>query len=408
MQNALKNYSRKFDAVVCLSAIDWDFLWQRTQEIMFQFACMGYPVLFVENTGVRTPRIKDVPRVLNRAKNALAKLKNRTAWARNKQYAESLKIHSPLALPFPYFKPAIKINNMLLKRRIMKFSQETGIPVNRMLMWTYMTTPLALELSNGLPWAGVVVDLVSDPCKVPGAEKLKPFHLQILQRAHLVACASKPMFDQVKTQMPSNQVDKVILIEDGFSAWLAEAADKEINVVTDASFRPTAVYIGGINQKIWWEALIHLAKNFPEVSFVLIGPKETEKLPTDELPNVTWLPPFSNYTQLGAFLKRCQVGLIPYVKDTYVAGMRPAKINEYMVMGLPIVATKLPELVRFTKEHGSGVMYVAETPEEFVFALKKALEEDCIKLRSKRRQIAHEHAWIKVCGKLEGKLHQLI
>jgi hypothetical protein len=39
---------KKFDAIVCLSAIDWDFLWQRTQEVMSRFAGMGYPVLFIE------------------------------------------------------------------------------------------------------------------------------------------------------------------------------------------------------------------------------------------------------------------------------------------------------------------------------------------------------------------------
>ena len=39
--------------VVCISSIDWDFIWQGHQEIMSTLAAEGQRVLFVENTGVR-------------------------------------------------------------------------------------------------------------------------------------------------------------------------------------------------------------------------------------------------------------------------------------------------------------------------------------------------------------------
>ena len=39
--------------VVCLSSIDWDFLWQGHQQIMATLARAGNRVVFVENTGVR-------------------------------------------------------------------------------------------------------------------------------------------------------------------------------------------------------------------------------------------------------------------------------------------------------------------------------------------------------------------
>jgi len=41
--------------VVCLSSIDWDFIWQGHQEIMSTLAAQGHRVLFIENTGVRRP-----------------------------------------------------------------------------------------------------------------------------------------------------------------------------------------------------------------------------------------------------------------------------------------------------------------------------------------------------------------
>jgi hypothetical protein len=55
--------------IVCISSIDWDFIWQGHQEIMSTLAAQGHRVLFVENTGVRAPRARDLPRLGQRIRN---------------------------------------------------------------------------------------------------------------------------------------------------------------------------------------------------------------------------------------------------------------------------------------------------------------------------------------------------
>src|SRR5436305_2618643 len=52
--------------ILCISSIDWDFIWQGHQEIMSTLASRGHRVLFVENTGVRAPQMRDLPRVRQR------------------------------------------------------------------------------------------------------------------------------------------------------------------------------------------------------------------------------------------------------------------------------------------------------------------------------------------------------
>ena len=42
--------------ILCISSIDWDFIWQGHQEIMSTLAAQGHRVLFLENTGVRAPQ----------------------------------------------------------------------------------------------------------------------------------------------------------------------------------------------------------------------------------------------------------------------------------------------------------------------------------------------------------------
>ena len=55
--------------IICFSSIDWDFNWQGHQEIMSRLARAGNRVLFVENTGVRTPRLGDYKRMVSRIRN---------------------------------------------------------------------------------------------------------------------------------------------------------------------------------------------------------------------------------------------------------------------------------------------------------------------------------------------------
>jgi hypothetical protein len=55
--------------ILCISSIDWDFIWQGHQEIMTMLAANGCRVLFVENTGVRRPTLRDLPRLRQRVRN---------------------------------------------------------------------------------------------------------------------------------------------------------------------------------------------------------------------------------------------------------------------------------------------------------------------------------------------------
>ena len=79
--------------VICVSSIDWDFIWQGHQEIMARLAAAGHRVLFVENTGVRQPRMRDLPRLRHRVRNWLRGI---NGFRRERQ---NLWVYSPLVLP---------------------------------------------------------------------------------------------------------------------------------------------------------------------------------------------------------------------------------------------------------------------------------------------------------------------
>src|SRR5438128_11818729 len=103
--------------IICISSIDWDFVWQGHQEIMSALAAAGTRVLFVENTGVRAPRLPDLPRLRRRIVN----------WWRSTrgfhQERERLYVYSPLILPFPYSRLARFVNRLLLVRSLRRWME---------------------------------------------------------------------------------------------------------------------------------------------------------------------------------------------------------------------------------------------------------------------------------------------
>jgi hypothetical protein len=72
------------------------------------------------------------------------------------------------------------------------------------------------------------------------------------------------------------------------------------------------------------------------------------------------------------YVKGFDVGIVPYRLTEYTANVYPAKLNEYLVMGIPVVATDLPEVRRFVADHGD-VVAVGADADSFAAAIRRAL-----------------------------------
>jgi len=129
-------------SIICISSIDWDFIWQGHQEIMSTLAKNGNRVLFIENTGVRLPGIKDIPRIKNRVKNWLKGVKG------IRKETENLYVFSPLVLPFPYSKFARFINRHLILSVLNKWIKV--VDFSNPIVWTFLPTPLSIDIADSI------------------------------------------------------------------------------------------------------------------------------------------------------------------------------------------------------------------------------------------------------------------
>src|SRR5262245_18086878 len=172
------------ERIVCISSIDWDFNWQGHHEIMAALASEGSRVLFVENTGVRAPQLRDLPRLAQRLRN----WRRGTGGLRSEQ--ANLSIYSPLILPFPYSQATRQINRTLLLRIIRRWLGAAGGP--RPIAWTFLPTPLAREAIAGIDAELVVYFCVDDlPASSPAARRVARSEAELFRSADLVLVTSE-------------------------------------------------------------------------------------------------------------------------------------------------------------------------------------------------------------------------
>ncbi len=362
---------------VIMAAIDWKSLKQRPHHVAECFAQRGLSVLFVDNIGTRVPAIKDARRIIARLRTI--------GTDRAAGIVEGVSVLSPLVPPFPYNPAASSWTAHKLLAQITEHLSSVGQRAEESVLLTYMATPPAVTIASALPWASVVYDIVSDPKE--SDSRVVASEAKMVQRADLVLFASEELRHQYGGVGADRQV-----FRDGFSTALA-TANMEIAPEMASLPQPRLLYLGGINKKVWGEAVGALADAIPEGSLVMVGPQTSGESVLPARHNLHVLPQVPVYEQLAGLLRAADVGLVPYRPDRFSGAMHPAKLGEYTVFGLPIVATNTPEMARLTKIWPTKSIYLAASLGEFGSAVRTALADDTLELRRERMAFAQARSW---------------
>lgn len=154
--------------------------------------------------------------------------------------------------------------------------------------------------------------------------------------------------------------------------------------------KPVIGYVGALQSiRLDIALLEYIAKAKPEWSIVLVGPEDNEFTASSlhQINNIHFLgskPPDS----LAAYINAFDVCLNPQIVNQVTIGNYPRKIDEYLAMGKPVVATRTEAMSVF-EEH----TYLGETKEDYVTLIEKALTEDSEEKRQARVAFAATHSW---------------
>src|SRR5438128_11112355 len=130
-------------------------------------------------------------------------------------------------------------------------------------------------------------------------------------------------------------------------------------------------YVGGLHQWVDQNVLVDVARAMPDMTFALVGPEQTDTSALRGCANIHLLG-IRPHQELPRYVKAFDVGIVPYRLTEYTANVYPTKLNEYLAMGIPVVASDLPEIRRFNAEHGE-VVAVAADAGRFAAAIRSSM-----------------------------------
>ncbi len=154
--------------------------------------------------------------------------------------------------------------------------------------------------------------------------------------------------------------------------------------------RPLIGFVGAINTIRIDEAVIrYIAAERPDWNIVLIGPEDDHFKNSDlhRIPNVRFLGK-KPIDQLPRYIASFDVCINPQLINPVTIGNYPLKVDEYLAMGKPVVATRTDAMQIFGDD-----VYLATTAEEFPDLISLALGEDSEERRRNRIRLARQHTW---------------
>ena len=373
--------------IVCLSSIDWDFLWQGHQQIMSSLADAGNRVLFVESTGVRSPTRRDLPRLWRRLKTASGRSAPRATHAHQRR-PDQLRIYSPVVLPFPYSRTARAVNLPIMRRAIRRGTGDWS--ATPPIVWNFLPTPLSRSIARSLNPALSVFHCVDHlSASSPAAARVRDTESRCFSEADLVFVTSQSLHDRAAALNAH-----VHLVPSGVDFPLFDrvrVAGGPLPEDLARLPRPVVGYLGGLHQWVDQPLLAALAARRPDWSVVLVGPQQTDTSALTRMPNVHALGT-RGPEDVPRYLRGFDVATIPYRLTDYTDHVYPTKLNEYLAMGLGVVATPLAEITRFNQTHGPVVRLAADAA-AFEAAVALELSEADQGVVGRRVAVAKENSW---------------
>jgi GT2 family glycosyltransferase/glycosyltransferase involved in cell wall biosynthesis len=348
--------------LLCFSIIDWDFRWQRPQQLLSQFADAGHRV-FVFKTTAFLPAGPPSFRIAPVRENV---------WEITIGPPVMIDVYAGAIDP----RTAEWFPTMLddLRRELNIVS---AVSIVQVATWR----EVAEEARRRFGWK-VVYDCMDEWDSFPGMKpELLGAEQQLVAEADLVTVSAQRLLDKWRG---SNAHVELVRNAADFARFTAPAAAGLLGDVP----RPIAGYFGAIAP--WFDVamLADVAAQRPQYSFVLIGGVfDVDVSALESLPNVHLLGQ-QPYDRMPAYLQDFDVCLIPFVVNEITAATDPVKFYEYISLGKPVVSTHMPELDPF-----AGLLYFADDAGDYAAKLDLAVAERDEPLRARRIEVARTNTW---------------
>lgn len=346
---------KKFDVII-LGVIDYDFRFQRPQQLAVRYAQNGHRVFYFNANHFRENAVYEIQKnlyVLNIYNDKFSAI-HLTDW---------------------------QIQRQALTQQV-KQIMDTYCIRDAMTIVDYPNWIYAAEYLRESYGFKIITDYMDDYTGFlnPAEELVRKNCERLLGISDGVITSSKFLYD---IALKYNQ--DVTIVRNGTEF---EHFYKAFGAVEHK--RKIIGYYGAVAEWFQTEKVVYLAQKMPECDFVIIGQLTRGEDELQRFSNIKLLGEKSYY-ELPEYLQTFDVCIIPFDTSTdLIKATNPVKFYEYLSAGKKIVATEIPELEIYKDRY----VYMANENEQFLSYVKMCLEgtdtlcnaEECI-------HFARQHDW---------------
>lgn len=345
---------KAFD-IVCFPIIDWDFRFQRPQQLMMQFAAAGHRVFYIQHKFCGTGKPFEIQeKALNIYEVSLSGTEACV-------YRDQLN--------------AEQCSQLLQSLNALR--RELGLGATVSIVQLPFWWSVAEQARQTLGWP-VVYDCMDYHAGFStNAEEMLKQEQLLFSSSDLVVVSSPTLAEEAKKFGADPLLIRNACEYEHF-AQTSSAANKN----------PVIGYYGAISD--WFDSnlVADLAERRPDWNFVLVGATTLADISRlSNLPNVN-LPGEQPYTSLPRWLSQFDATIIPFKRTPLTEATNPVKAYEILAAGKPLISVPLPEIIAL-----GSVVQLASTASEFEREIENAIKNDSPELVQTRRDFAHINTW---------------
>ncbi|HKO96201.1 MAG TPA: glycosyltransferase [Pyrinomonadaceae bacterium] len=341
--------------VICFPIIDWDFRFQRPQQLMLRFAAAGHRVFYIASTFHSSGPAYTIK---EKQKNI---------------FEVSLRGLQHVVYSDAMDEKACDVLFASIDELRRKLTLNATVAIVQLPFWW----PLVNKTRGEFSWP-IVYDCMDFHAGFSTNEQLMvDQERDLLASADLVVVTSD--FLEAKATPNNSNV-----------ALICNACDYEHFA---ASGEPTGNrkvigYYGAIADWFDSDLVVQLARRRPDWDFVLVGSTFSADIKQlSKLANV-YLVGEKHYAEIPEWLGKFDVAIIPFRRTLLTEATNPVKVFEILASGKPLVSVPIPEVACL-----EPLVRTASSAEEFDQEISSALAEDDPQLRERRRTFARQNTW---------------
>ena len=268
-------------------------------------------------------------------------------------------------------------------------------PSSERTVWLY--APTALEIARALEPSLLVYDVMDDLAAFAKAPPgMRERQREALRAADVVFTGGRSLHEGVRELRPDAHLFPSGVEPEHYAAARTMRRRHE---------RPVAGYLGVIDERLDLALIAALAEALPDWEIRMIGPVigkiDASALPRAENIAYTGKQP---YERLPELLGGLDVALMPFALNESTRSISPTKTLEYLAAGLPVVSTRVPDVVA----DYAGVVELADDADGFAEACRRVLHEDTGAREERVRPLLREQHWDTIAARMDAIVREAL